>query len=98
MEINGCNVANTGDWNLRSADSMAKSDAGQNGNLVSSIQPIDIEAGIGFSVARCLRLLQRVRKLNAILFHLRKNVVASAIHNSVNSLDAVSRQRLRDCA
>src|SRR5438045_2405712 len=96
MKISGSNVADAHDRDFRSADGVAKSNAGQDGNLVARIKAVDVQAGIRLSVAGRLRLFQSMRKLNAMLFHLRKNVVARAVHNSVNGLDAVCGERLRD--
>src|ERR1700731_5145056 len=98
MEIRGCDVANAGDWNFRSPDGVAKSDAGKDCDLVASVEPVNIQTGIGFSVARCLCLFQGMSKLNAVQFHLRKNVIACATYNSVNSLNTVRSQGFRDGA
>src|SRR3982074_3163109 len=98
VKISRSDVANAGDWNFRSPDSVAKSDAGKDCNLVASVEPVNIQAGVCFSVARCLRLFQSMSKLNAVLLHLRENVIARAIYNPVNSLNAVRGQRFRDGA
>src|SRR5215831_11083221 len=98
MKISGRNAADARNWNFRGAYGVAKGNAGQNGDLVARIQAIDIQAGIRLSIAGRLRLFQRVGKFNAALLHLRKDVIARAVHNSVNSLDAVRSQRFRDRA
>src|SRR5580765_8559555 len=98
MKISGGNIADASDWNFRGAYGVSKGNAGKDGDLVARIQTVDIQAGIRLSIAGRLRLFQRVGKFNAVLLHLRKDVIARAVHNSVDSLDAVRGERFRDRA
>src|ERR1044071_5180032 len=98
MKIRGRNIADASNRNLRSAYGMPKGNPGQDGNLVARIKAVDIQAGVRFSIAGRLRLFQSVGKFNAVLLHLRQDVIARSVHNSVNSLDAVRSQRFRDRA
>src|SRR5437763_15709339 len=98
MEISGSDVADASHWNFRGMDGVSKSDARENCDLVTRIKAVNVEGWIGFSIAGCLRLLQRLAEPNPALLHLRQDVVAGAVQNSVNRLDAVSGQRLRNGA
>src|SRR5882757_1154085 len=98
VEVGGSDVANACHWNFRGLDGAAKGDPGKNRNLVASVKPVNIQAGISLSVTGSLRLFQCMRKLDSVLLHLRENVIARAVHNPVNSLDSVRRQGFRDGA
>src|SRR2546421_12410081 len=98
MEIGGSDVADASHWNFRGIDGVSKSDARENRDLVPCIKAVNVEGRIGFSIAGCLCLLQRLAETNPALLHLRQNVIAGAVQNSINRLDAVSGQCLRNGA
>src|SRR5205823_14898487 len=98
MEIGGSDVADASHWNFCGIDGVSKSDARENCDLVTRIKAVNVEGRIGFSIAGGLCLLQRLTETNPALLHLRQDVVAGAVQNSINRLDAVGRQRLRDGA
>ena len=65
---------------------------GQNAELVSSIQPLDVAGGIRFGQAQALGVGQHVCILGTFLAHAGKDVVGGAVDDAVDIADAVGLQ------
>ncbi len=64
---------------------------------------VDVEGRIGLGIAEPLRILQTFGKRQSLLLHPRQDVVAGAVENAIDAVDAGRRQALakglddRDC-
>ena len=66
--------------------------AGQNAELVGSIQPLDVAGGIRFGQAQALGVGQDIGVFRAFLAHAGEDVVGGAVDNAVDVADAVGLQ------
>ena len=73
-------------------DLRAEGDAGQDGELVRRVEPVDVEARIGLGVAELLRFLQR-SLIGLALLHLGEDEVAGAVQDAVEARQAVAGER-----
>src|SRR5215469_10582203 len=96
MEIRGRDIAYPGGGDFFGVDGMTEGNARENRDLVARVQAIDVERGICFRVSGGLCCGERLRKLDPSLLHLRENVIAGPVQDSVNCLDFVPGQRFRN--
>ena len=54
----------------------------------------DIEGGIGFGIAKALRIREASLKGQALRFHARQDVIAGAVDNAEDTIDAIAGHRL----
>ena len=74
----------------------AEGDGGQDGQLVSGVDALDVESRIGLGVAQRLRLGQHLREVAALVAHLGQNEVGGAVDDARHPFDAVAGQALAD--
>ncbi|MNL47513.1 hypothetical protein D3C87_1703050 [compost metagenome] len=55
---------------------------------------LDIEGRIGLGITETLGFLQALLKRKAFLLHLGEDVVAGAVHDTIDARDSVTRQAL----
>src|SRR6476620_3560793 len=72
----------------------AEREARQDRQLLRGIVAIDVKGWIGFGIAEPLRFLQAFGKRQALLLHPGQDVIAGAVENAVNAVDAGSREAL----
>ena len=58
------------------------------------VDAVDVEGRVGFRVAKLLRFLQHLREFALLLAHRGQDVVAGAVEDAGDALDAVRRQAL----
>ena len=75
-------------------DLAAEGDAREDGELVGGVDPVDIEAGIRLGIAQALGIGQHIGEFAAGLAHHRQDVVAGAVEDAVDALDAIGGQAL----
>ena len=74
---------------------MTEGKVGQNADLPSGINALNIGGGVCFGIALFLSQLQNLGKRRALLDHLGKDKVCGAIQNAVNLINAVCGHALR---
>ena len=67
---------------------------GEDAGLVLRVEPVHVERRIGLGVAHLLCVGEHVYKIAPLSLHLREDVVAGAVKDSVKPLDAVAAQAL----
>ena len=82
------------DMDAGEVDPGAEGRAGQHGELVCGIDTIDVETRIGLGVACGLGLREHDVEVSACLAHRRQDVVAGAVEDAVEALDAIADQAL----
>ncbi len=93
-EIGERDVLDALDRNGAGVDAHAERDRGEDGELVRGVEAADVEGRIGLGVTEPLRLLQAVFERQPFGFHLRQDIIAGAVENAADALDAIARQRL----
>ena len=81
-------------WTPAKLISQPKATPGEDGELVGGVDPVDIEAGIGLGIAQALGIGQHIGEFAARLAHGRQDVVAGAVEDAVDALDAIGGQAL----
>jgi len=71
---------NTGEVNF-----MAKGQCGEDCELMSGVDPFDVEGRVGFGIAKLLRFGQNVLVGAAGLAHRRQNVITRSVQNTFNA-------------
>ena len=74
----------------------AEGDGGEDGELVRGIDALDVDGGIGLRVAEALRFGEHHVERQPLVAHLRQDVVAGAVDDSGDPLDAVRAEALAD--
>src|SRR4029077_11465715 len=91
-DVGGGDVADALDVDAGEIDLAAKGDAGQDGELVGGVDAVDVEGGVSLGIAQALRIGEHVGELAATLAHRGQDVVAGAVEDAVDPLDAVGGQ------
>ena len=71
-------------------------DRAHDGRLVRRVDSLDVEGGIGLGIAQALRFGEHHVEGQPLVAHLREDVVAGAVDDPGDPLDAVGRQALAD--
>src|SRR5690606_16065784 len=87
-----------GDLHRVEIDPDAECERSQNRQLVGRVDTFDVEAWIGFGIAELLRLLEHLGEIAARLLHGRKDVVAGAVENPVDSRNRIGRDTFSQAA
>src|SRR6202165_364232 len=95
VEVCGADLPDTGYPDVRRGERAVEGQPGENRDLVAGIQAVNVQGGIGLGVACGLGLAEGFGKLQAVAFHLRQDEIGRSVHDAVNGLDTVCRQRLR---
>ncbi len=66
----------------------AEGEAGQNRKLLRGVVAVDVERRIGLGITETLRVLQAFGERQAFLLHPRQDVIAGAVENAVDAVDA----------
>ena len=74
----------------------AEGDGREDGELVGGVDAVDVEGGVGLGVAQALRLGEHDVEGQALVAHLREDVVAGAVDDPGDPLDAVGGEALAD--
>ena len=74
----------------------AEGERRQDGQLVRRVDAVDVEGGVGLGVAQLLGVGQDFGEFPAAFAHLRQDVVAGAVENAGDALDAVGGQAFAD--
>src|SRR6476469_7069003 len=74
----------------------AEREARQDRQLLRGIVAIDVKGWIGFGIAEPLRVLQAFGKRQALLLHPGQDVIAGAVEDAVDAVDAGSGQPLEE--
>ena len=72
----------------------AEGERRQDRQLVRRVHAVDVEGGIGLGIAEALRVGERLGEFPPALAHLRQDVVAGAVQDAGDALEAVGRQPL----
>lgn len=70
----------------------AESEAGENGKLLRGIVAVDVEGRVGLGIAEALRILEALGKRQALLLHPGQDVIAGAVEDAIDAVDAGSRK------
>ena len=72
----------------------AERDGGEDGQFMRGVDAVDVERRVGFRVAQLLRRGQCIAEIAAAFLHARQDVVAGAVDDAGQFLDAVGGQAL----
>ena len=61
---------------------------------MGGVDPVDVEAGVRLGIAQALGIGQHIGEFAARLAHLRQDVIAGAVQDAVDALDAIGCQPL----
>src|SRR5580692_971377 len=92
-EVDGVDVSDGAAGDGVDVDAGADSDAGENDEFGASVVAVHVFAGIGFGVAKFLRVSENVGK-GCAGFHAAEDVVAGAVEDAFNAGDAVTGEPL----
>ena len=93
-EVDGGNVFDAFDKNIRGADPASIAEPGEHERLVPGVPTVHIQRGIGLRITRCLSFQQRFRIGKPCRRHARKNIVSGAVDDAVDRLDLIANERL----
>ncbi len=96
LDVDGGELADALGVGLVELHRDAEGDRGEDGELVRGVDAVDVEGGIGLGVAQALRLGEHHVEGQPLVAHLREDVVAGAVDDPGDPLDAVGGEALAD--
>ena len=88
-DVRGRDFFDALDEDILRIDPKAVGERGEDDSLVGGIPAIDVQSGVGLGVAQFLGLGEDRCKIKSLASHARDDVVARAVENSVDGLEAV---------
>src|SRR5580658_2620602 len=92
IEVDGVDGPNGAGANRFRRDPGVQSGERENCKLGASVAAIEVFGGVGFSVSAGLSFFERLAKRNAGIFDAAQNVVAGAVENSRDAVQAIAGQ------
>ena len=93
-DVGGCDFFDALDEDILRIDPKTVGERGEDDGLVRGVPAVDIERGVGLGVTELLSLGEDRREIQTLACHAREDVVARAVENSMDRLEAVSDESL----
>ena len=96
VDVGRADVADALDEGAVARRPLAVGEPGEDGGLVEDVDALDVEGRVGLGVAELLGFLERVGEGKAVLAHAGEDVVAGAVEDADDQVEAVGDEPLAD--